>query len=177
MARIGADCTCSGRQVLFTLQVRAFASTNSAGASAGLDWGNDSVLYQWYELGRTAVRPARMAARACRFFFNPFNPWTHTAVGRNAVAACEVFERATRRYRKPQFGITHTLVDRTAVGVTEEVAWRHPFCRLLHFKRDIDPQRAARDPRILLVAPMSGHFATLLRGTVETFLPDHDVYI
>jgi poly(3-hydroxybutyrate) depolymerase len=135
------------------------------------------VLYQWYELGRAAVRPARMAARACRLFFNPLNPWTHTAIGRNAVAACEVFERATRRYRKPAFGITHTLVDRTAVRVTEEVAWRHPFCRLLHFKRDIDPARAARDPRILLVAPMSGHFATLLRGTIETFLPDHDVYI
>jgi len=135
------------------------------------------VLYQWYELGRAAVRPARVAARSCRLFFNPLNPWTHTAIGRNAIAACEVFERATRRYSKPAFGITHTLVDRAAVRVSEEVAWQHPFCRLLHFKRDINPARAARDPRILLVAPMSGHFATLLRGTVETFLPDHDVYI
>ena len=135
------------------------------------------MLYQWYELGRAAVRPARVAARSCRLFFNPLNPWTHTAIGRNAIAACEVFERATRRYPKPAFGITHTLVDRAAVRVSEEVAWQHPFCRLLHFKRAIDPARAARDPRILLVAPMSGHFATLLRGTVETFLPDHDVYI
>ena len=135
------------------------------------------MLYQWYELGRAAVRPARLAARSCRFFFNPFNPWTHTAIGRNAIAACEVFERATRRYPKPAFGITHTLVDRAAVRVDEEVVWQHPFCRLLHFKRDVSPARAARDPRLLLVAPMSGHFATLLRGTVETFLPDHDVYI
>jgi poly(3-hydroxybutyrate) depolymerase len=118
-----------------------------------------------------------MAARSCRLFLNPLNPWTHTPVGRNALAACEVFERATRRYRKPTFGITHTLVDRAAVGVTEEVVWEHPFCRLVHFKRDIDPRRAAADPRLLLVAPMSGHFATLLRGTVETFLPDHEVYI
>ena len=135
------------------------------------------MLYEWYELGRAAVRPARMAARSCRLFFNPFNPWTHTAIGRNAVAACEVFERATRRYSKPSFGITHTQVDRVAVRVTEEVAWQHPFCRLVHFKRDIDPARAIGNPRLLLVAPMSGHFATLLRGTVETFLPDHDVYI
>ena len=135
------------------------------------------MLYQWYELGRAAVRPARVAARSCRLFFNPLNPWTHTAIGRNAIAACEVFERATRRYPRPEFGIAHTLVDRAAVRVREEVVWQHPFCRIVHFKRDIDPARAASDPRILLVAPMSGHFATLLRGTVETFLPDHDVYI
>jgi poly(3-hydroxybutyrate) depolymerase len=135
------------------------------------------VLYQWYELGRAAVRPARVAARSLRLFLNPLNPWTHTAIGRNALAACEVFERATRRYCKPAFGVTHTLVDRTAVRVSEEIVWEHPFCRLVHFKRDIDPVRAANDPRLLLVAPMSGHFATLLRGTVETFLPDHEVYI
>jgi poly(3-hydroxybutyrate) depolymerase len=135
------------------------------------------VLYDWYELTCAALRPARMAAHAGRLFFNPLNPWTHTPLGRNALAACEVFERATRRYRKPAFGITHTLVDRAPVRVSEEVVWQHPFCRLVHFKRDIDPRRAAADPRLLLVAPMSGHFATLLRGTVETFLPDHEVYI
>jgi poly(3-hydroxybutyrate) depolymerase len=135
------------------------------------------VLYHWYELSRAAMRPARMAARSCQLFFNPLNPWTHTTLGRNALAACEVFERVTRCYRKPTFGITHTMVDRAPVRVTEEVAWEHPFCRLIHFKRDIDPRRAASNPRLLLVAPMSGHFATLLRGTVETFLPNHEVYI
>ncbi|HEX6002160.1 MAG TPA: polyhydroxyalkanoate depolymerase [Hyphomicrobiaceae bacterium] len=135
------------------------------------------MLYHWYEMGQAALRPARMAARSCRLFLNPLNPWTHTLLGRNALAACEVFERATRRYAKPSFGLTHTLVDRTAVQVTEEVVWEHPFCRLVHFKRNIDPKRAAADPRLLLVAPMSGHFATLLRDTVETFLPDHEVYI
>ena len=122
--------------------------------------------------GRHGLPPTR-----CRLFFNPLNPWTHTTLGRNAIAACEVFERATRRYPKPAFGITHTLVDRVPVRVTEEVVWEHFACRLVHFKRDIDPRRAADNPRLLLVAPMSGHFATLLRGTVETFLPDHDVYI
>ena len=135
------------------------------------------MLYHWYELGRAAVRPARVAADSCRLFFNPLNPLTHTAVGRSAVAACEVFERATRRYPKPAFGIAHTVIDRTLVRVSEEVVWQRPFCRLVHFKREIDPARAAQNPRLLLVAPMSGHFATLLRGTVETFLPEHDVYI
>ena len=135
------------------------------------------MLYQWYELSRAAVRPARVAADSLRLFFNPLNPWSHTTFGRNAIAACEVFERATRRYPKPEFGIRQTLVDRVPVRVTEEVVWQHPACRLVHFKRDIDPRHAAGNPRLLLVAPMSGHYATLLRGTVETFLPDHDVYI
>jgi poly(3-hydroxybutyrate) depolymerase len=135
------------------------------------------VLYHWYELSRAAMRPARIASDSLRLFLNPFNPWTHTPFGRNAIAACEVFERATRRYPKPAFGITQTLVDRTPVRVSEEVVWEHHACRLVHFKREIDPRRAATHPRLLLVAPMSGHFATLLRGTVETFLPDHDVYI
>jgi poly(3-hydroxybutyrate) depolymerase len=110
-------------------------------------------------------------------FFNPLNPLTHTPVGRSAIAACEVFERATRRYPKPEFGISRTSIGGTPVRVSEQVVWETPFCRLLHFKRDIDPARAAQHPRLLLVAPVSGHFATLLRGTVETFLPDHEVYI
>ena len=139
--------------------------------------GDTHVLYHWYELGRAAFRPARAAADSCRLFFNPLNPLTHTPMGRSAVAACEVFERATRRYDKPEFGITHTRVGGRSVRVSEEVVWQTPFCRLVHFKRDIDPARAAQHPRLLLVAPMSGHFATLLRGTVETFLPDHEVYI
>jgi poly(3-hydroxybutyrate) depolymerase len=135
------------------------------------------VLYHWYELGRAAFRPARAAADSCRLFFNPLNPLTHTPVGRSAVAACEVFERATRRYTKPAFGIEHALVRGRLVKVEEEEVTRTPFCRLVRFRRDIDASEGARDPRLLLVAPMSGHFATLLRGTVETFLPDHDVYI
>ena len=136
------------------------------------------MLYHWYELSHAAVRPARVAADSCRLFFNnPFNPLSHTSMGRHAAAACEVFERTTRRYDKPEFGLRHTMVDGEAVTVTEEVVWQRPFCRLIHFKRDIAPEIAARQPRLLLVAPMSGHFATLLRGTVETFLPNHEVYI
>jgi poly(3-hydroxybutyrate) depolymerase len=136
------------------------------------------MLYHWYELGHVAVRPVRAAAGSARLLLsNPFNPMTHTSVGRHTAAALDVFERTTRRYDKPNYRIDRTNVDGINVGVREEVVWQHPFCRLVHFKRDIAPVRAARDPRLLLVAPMSGHFATLLRGTVETFLPDHEVYI
>ncbi len=136
------------------------------------------MLYHWYELGHAAVRPARAAAGSARLLLsNPFNPLTHTSVARHTAAALEVFERTTRRYDKPTFRVAATKVDGTEVAVSEEVVWQHPFCRVVHFKRDIPADRAARDPRLLIVAPMSGHFATLLRGTVETFLPDHEVYI
>jgi len=135
------------------------------------------MLYHWYELGHAAVRPARAAADSCRLFLNPFNPLTHTSAGRHAAAALEVFERTTRRYAKPSFGLASTTVDGSSTRVLEEVGWQHPFCRLIHFRRDVSAARRARDPRILLVAPMSGHYATLLRGTVEAPLPDHEVYI
>ena len=144
----------------------------------GKELGDTLVLYHLFELSRAGFGPARVAAETTRLFFNnPFNPMTHTTFARQAVAAAEVFERTTRRYPKPAFGLPTTRVDGLPVRVTEEVVWETPFCRLVHFKRDIDRSRASQDPRLLLVAPMSGHFATLLRGTVETFLPDHEVYI
>jgi poly(3-hydroxybutyrate) depolymerase len=124
------------------------------------------------------MRPARAAAKGCHYFFqSPFNPLTSTILGRHTAAACEVFERTTRRYDKPVFDLSSTTVDGLETGVAEQVVWERPFCRLIHFKRDIPSSRAGRDQRILLVAPMSGHFATLLRGTVETLLPDQEIYI
>ena len=136
------------------------------------------MLYHWYELGHAAVRPARVAAGSVRLMLaHPFNPLMHTAIGRSAAAALEVFERTTRRYRKPEFGINSTVVDGEPVAVKEEVVDQRPFCRLIHFKRGIAAARAKADPRILLVAPMSGHHATLLRGTVETLLRDHEVFV
>jgi poly(3-hydroxybutyrate) depolymerase len=136
------------------------------------------VLYHWYEMSHAALKPARAVAESVRYMFeSPFNPFTHTPVGRHAAAASEVFERMTRRYDRPVFGIDATEIDRSAVAVTEEVVWQRPFCRLIHFRRDLPAHVRAMHPRILLFAPMSGHFATLLRGTVEALLPHHEVYI
>lgn len=136
------------------------------------------MLYHWYEMGHAALRPARAVAESVRYLFeSPFNPLSHTPVARHASAACEVFERTTRRYEKPVFGLGETRIGSRAVKVEEEVVWQRPFCRLIRFTRDMPMAQRAADPRILLIAPMSGHFATLLRGTVEALLPHHEVYI
>ena len=89
------------------------------------------------------------------------------------AAGAEIMARLTRSYGKPAFDLPTTEVDGKTVAVNEEILLRKPFCQLLHFHRDT----TRRDPKVLLVAPMSGHYATLLRGTVEALLPDHDVYI
>ena len=137
------------------------------------------MLYHFYLAGHAAVKPARAAADSYKMFFkHPFNPLTHTSVGRSAAAACEVFERTTRRYDKPVFGIANTVVDGETLAISEEIVWQTPFCSVIRFKRAIPTSGTElNQPRLLLVAPMSGHYATLLRGTVETFLPNHDVYI
>ena len=135
------------------------------------------MYYQLYEMNHAAVSPLRAAADATRLYFkNPLNPLAHTAMGRNVAAACELFERSTRRYGKPSFGITSTVVGGMRVPVEEQVVWSRPFCRIVRFARQM-PDDRRRDPRLLIVAPMSGHYATLLRGTVEAMLPRHDVYI
>jgi poly(3-hydroxybutyrate) depolymerase len=135
------------------------------------------VYYHLYEMNHAAMSPMRAAADATRLTFkNPLNPISHTAFGRSVTAACEVFERATRRYAKPEFGLDSTQVGGVRVPVHEEIVWSRPFCNLVHFERELpDPSR--RHPKLLIVAPMSGHYATLLRGTVEAMLPRHEVYI
>lgn len=136
------------------------------------------MLYHWYEMGHAAMSPARALAEHLRSLVeSPLNPLSHTSVGRHASAAFEVFERTTRRYQKPSFGLTTTRIGSRTVKVSEEVIWDRPFCRVIHFRRDMPAAQRAADPKLLLVAPMSGHFATLLRGTVEALLPHHEVYI
>src|SRR5258708_39970343 len=100
-------------------------------------------------------------------------PRAYTGRGRAVAGGAELFERSTRRYGKPEFGLHRTSIDGAEVGVQLTTVAQRPFCDLLHFKRDV----ARSDPRVLLVAPMSGHYATLLRDTVAGLLPDHDVYI
>ncbi len=100
-------------------------------------------------------------------------PFQHMPYGRPMAAGLEMAERLTRRYGKPEFGIRHVKVDGEPVRVREEVVDETAFCDLIHFKKD----GVSGQPKVLMVAPLSGHYATLLRGTVEAMLPDHDVYI
>ncbi|WP_192255110.1 polyhydroxyalkanoate depolymerase [Mesorhizobium silamurunense] len=135
------------------------------------------MFYQLYEMNHAALQPARFYADAVRFFYsNPLNPVSHTALGRSVAAAAELFERTTRRYGKPQFGLTKTVVDWKTVDVTEKTVWSKPFCNLTRFERSL-PAGRKPDPKLLIVAPISGHYATLLRGTVEAMLPHADVHI
>lgn len=135
------------------------------------------MFYQLYEMNHAAMAPFRATADAMRLAYkNPLNPASHTVFGRTMAASFEVFERVTRRYGKPEFGLPVTSVDGQRVAVTEEIVWGKPFCNLIHFKRAL-PEARRRDPKILIVAPMSGHYATLLRGTVEALLPSAEVYI
>lgn len=135
------------------------------------------LSYQLYEMAHLSFAPARFVSDATRLLLkNPLNPLAHTYVGRNIAASAELFERLTRRYGKPAFGLTTTVIDGKTVPVREEIVWERPFCGLIHFERQGPVPKAAR-ARMLIVAPMSGHYATLLRGTVEAFLPDFDVYI
>ena len=136
------------------------------------------MLYHLYELNHAVLRPARAASDMFRLFFrNPLNPLAHTSVGKGAAAACEIFERTTRRYGKPSFDITHTKVGPFVLPVSEEIVWSKPFCQLRHFRREMPKGHKGDNTNLLIVAPMSGHYATLLRGTVTDMLPRHNVYI
>lgn len=133
--------------------------------------------YQMYEMAHLAVAPARAVADATRLMFkNPVNPWAHTFLGRNVAASAELFERLTRRYGKPDFGLQAVTIDGREYPVRESVVWEKPFCRLINFdRRGYAKNKTA--PILLIVAPLSGHYATLLRGTVEAFLPHFNVFI
>ena len=133
--------------------------------------------YQMYEMTLLSLAPARAWSDATRLFFkNPVNPFAHTTLGKKMAAGAELFERMTRRYGKPLFGLDTTRVNGERVAVDERIVWERPFCKLIHFARQTTRLRRPQ-PRLLIVAPMSGHYATLLRGTVEAFLPTHEVYI
>ncbi len=136
------------------------------------------MLYHAYEMTHAAFSPMRAAARMGQELIrNPFNPMAATYGSRAVSAGLEMFINATRRYGRPAFGIEETVVDGVAVPVVEEVVWSAPFGNVLHFRRDGAGGDARNDPKVLMVAPMSGHYATLLRGTVRDMLPTHDVYI
>ena len=140
------------------------------------------MLYALHEASYYATAPMRLAARAARdFWASPLNPAAQTQYGRSLYAAADLVTNVTRRYGKPEWGIDSTLVNGVEVRVRPTVVWESPWVKLTQFDRDMgDMRRAGRlslDPAVLIVAPLSGHYATLLRGTVEAFLPDHTVFV
>ena len=132
------------------------------------------MLYEAYEAHTEALIPTRLLARAAIPFLNQGRPMIidHPMV-RGAAAVCELVANAGMSHDRPEYDIAETQVGSRVVRITEMAVTRHPFCTLLHFAKDIPVEQ----PRVLIIAPMSGHFATLLRGTVEAMLPDHDVFI
>jgi len=131
-------------------------------------------MYSSYRLGRAIAFPVNSWASAVKAIWShPALPIASTPFGRAVATASELLERMTRRYPKPPFNLTSTVIGGRTVAVREVPFLRTPFCDLVHFERDA----ARRDPKVLLVAPLSGHHASLLRDTVERLLPDHDLYV
>src|SRR5580700_2969584 len=132
------------------------------------------MLYQAYQAQSDVLAPVRMlAASALKAIGQPLSDIAGTSHLRNLTAAYELIARSGLTHVRPPFGIDQVKVGNRDVQVREELAEVTPFGTLLHFKKDVEQAQ----PPVLLVAPLSGHFATLLRGTVRTMLPEHDVYI
>ena len=133
------------------------------------------MLYALHEMRHALLAPWNTVAAAQRdLLTNPFSPFAYLPSSRRIAAGFDLFCRFTQRYEQPEFGLTTAVVGGREVAVEERVAVDKPFCRLHPF-----PARrgAEHDPAVLLVAPLSGHHATLLRDTVRALLPDHEVYI
>ena len=140
------------------------------------------LLYTLHEMSHAALAPWQMwASMNANLFSHPFSPFSYSPISRKIAAGNELFVRLTQRYHKPEFGIRETRIAGKPIAVSAVVALDKPFCRLLHFERELGGRRASHkgraDPCVLLVAPLSGHHATLLRDTVRTLLPEHEVYV
>lgn len=142
------------------------------------------MLYSLVEMNRVAMAPLRMTAKASRAMLrSPLNPIGQTEFGKSMAAAADVFESTTRYYGKPEWQIESTRINSVEVGITPTREWGDTWCQMTHFKRERSafesalPEKQRIQPKLLIVAPLSGHYATLLRGTVEAFLPTHEVYI
>jgi len=132
------------------------------------------MLYTMYEMQRSMLAGASAVAEmSSQWLQHPVNPWSYVAMGPVAASALDVFAHASAPRGKPEFGIKSTEIDGVDVPVSEEIEARLPFGQLKHFVKDGNEGQ----PKLLIVAPMSGHFATLLRGTVERMIPGHDVWV
>ncbi len=135
------------------------------------------MLYDLHELQRAFLNPlANFTDSGSLLFSHPYSPLAYTPVSRHIAATYELVHRLGKDYEKPQWQLNETKVDGVTVPVTVRPVLQKPFCNLVHFERELPGDRPA-DPRVLLVAPLSGHHATLLRDTVRALLPKHDVYV
>ncbi len=138
------------------------------------------MLYHLHELQRKFLNPLSVWAQATsELFSSPYSPLAYTPFSRRMAAGYDLLHRIGKHYEKPAWGLPTTTIEGREVPVTIETAIEKPFCRLLHFRRGLNNGQAkgANDPTVLVVAPLSGHHATLLRDTVRALLPEHDVYI
>jgi poly(3-hydroxybutyrate) depolymerase len=132
------------------------------------------MLYDAYEMQRSLLAGASTLANiGAGWMQNPANPFAYSGMGPLVSSALDVFAHVAAPRGKPEFGLTSTMIGGREVAVREEILLRKPFGQLKRFRRE----GIGNSPRLLIVAPMSGHYATLLRGTVERMLPAHDVYI
>ncbi|HEY0626609.1 MAG TPA: polyhydroxyalkanoate depolymerase [Allosphingosinicella sp.] len=132
------------------------------------------MLYDAYEMQRSLLAGASTLANiGAGWMQNPANPFAYSGMGPIMASALDVFAHASAPRGKPEFGLHSTIVGGKQVAVHEEIVFRRPFGQLKRFRRE----GVAGGPSLLIVAPMSGHYATLLRGTVERMLPGQDVYI
>jgi len=132
------------------------------------------LLYQLYDWQRAALEPWRALAQATNEFYgHGMSPLSYLPGSRRVAAAMDLVGRLTQRYERPAFGYGPVKVDGRELAVREAFELEKPFCRLLHFVKDGAPAQ----PKVLVFAPLSGHFATLLRDTVKSLLADHDVWI
>jgi poly(3-hydroxybutyrate) depolymerase len=132
------------------------------------------MLYDAYEVQRSWLASAsRVASMGAGWLNSPANPLSYGSMGPIVAASLDVFAHAAASRGKPEFGIDQAKIGKKSVDVVEEVVLRKPFGQLKHFRKE----GMEGQPRLLIVAPMSGHYATLLRGTVERMLPKHDVFI
>jgi poly(3-hydroxybutyrate) depolymerase len=132
------------------------------------------MRYKAFQAQVDLMAPARLAAGVANAALGLGPPWMRQLPPLAHVsAAWEMLSRAALTHHRPDYGFNEVMIRGEPVPVREEVVAGTPFGDLVRFRKEGDPEQ----PRVLLVAPLSGHFATLLRGTVQTLLPDNDVYI
>ncbi|HUP30104.1 MAG TPA: polyhydroxyalkanoate depolymerase, partial [Usitatibacter sp.] len=132
------------------------------------------MLYQLYDWQRTAMQPWQLFAKAANELYgHPDSPLSYLPGSRNVAAAFDLMTRLTQRYERPPFGIESAVVGEREYRVREVYDIERPFCRLLHFAK----QGAPKQPKVVVFAPLSGHFATLCRDTCKALLADHDVWV